>query len=79
MTAEQEPQTEHQLCQSGLGFDLDPQEDGSYDVEEEGFMCPNDAVGEFKLEVEGGGTMDFWLCEDCREQQEPHIVEEVTA
>lgn len=53
--------------------------DGSEEIEvaEEGYMCPNDAVGRYELKTHAGPTMEFWMCKEHAEKfrEEDALVE----
>lgn len=76
-------QDHHELCDTranGTAVVIETDDgDETTEIANEGYPCPNDAVGKYKLETHSGGTMDFWLCEPHLEHYRDQgvIVEEV--
>ena len=66
---------------SAVGIEVDENgKEQSVEVLDEGYPCPNEPVGLFRMRVRYAGedTMAFWFCEDCRESHAEAIIEEVS-
>ena len=60
------------LCEIVVDWD-----DGMSTARLDSRKCPNEAIGKFRFEVEGGMEMERWLCEGHREMYDDAIIEEV--
>jgi hypothetical protein len=69
---------EYHFCeghpQSAVAVIEDANGSETFEVLDEGYACPEEAIGKYEIEVHSGGTMSFWFCEDYKEENEDHIV-----
>lgn len=80
------PETENEfhMCAVQVGVDLErieTEQGTQFSVgDDEGYKCPNEAVGRFEIETHAGPPMGFWLCEEHAEEERErgNIIAETT-